>query len=952
MAKFLSACILMICVFTLHLQAQELCKLVNPMVGTGGTGHTYPGASLPFGMMQLSPDTRIDNSWEGCSGYAHSDSIIYGFSHTHLSGTGCSDYGDILLMPTDKKIIPTAKNYSSTFNHSTEFASPGYYKVFLEKPKVKVELSASARTGIHKYTFQKKEAQYIVLDLQHRDEVLDSELEIVYPNALKGYRYSKAWAANQKIYFYITFSKPFTDIEIYDTDTLNKHPYARSKNLKALLQFDNSNEVIITTCGISGVSEEGAMLNAEKEIPNFNFEETKKQAAATWEAALAKIKIEGGTKEQQTNFYTALYHSFLSPNIYNDVNNKYRGRDDKIHTTNGTFDYYTVFSLWDTYRALHPLLNILEPKRTNDFIQTFIKQYEQGGRLPIWELSANETNCMIGYHVVSVMADAYKKGIHNYDLKKALEAMLSIANEKSEGLESLKKNGYVSADDDAESVSKTLEYAYDDYCIYNYCDAVLTDIKNNAMHTANYTSDTIFIHDLEQAKLDFGNRSKNWQNVYDPTTGFMRARANATLVEPFNPYMVDNNFTEANSWQYSFSITQDLPDYTNLIIGKDSLEKKLDNLFSAKVKTEGREQADITGLIGQYAHGNEPSHHIAYLYNYTNHPNKTTEKVHYILNNFYKNQPDGLIGNEDCGQMSAWYVLSALGFYPVDITNNFEFAKPIFDRAILQNGMNKIIMQKDKNGIASFSDNKLIQNNKRTTFAHNPYVLPTPVLEAEAQIIKDSLLIAMHCLPKTAKIFYTINNAEPKMYVKPFFLKDKCSLQFYSAIDSMRSVEQEAFFYKLPTDITIATKSKYNTQYSGGSPEALIDGLHGGTNWRKGKWQGFQSQDFETVLTLQEAKNIESIQCSFLQDQKSWIFFPTSVTYYTSLDGKKWNQLPEMEVTVPRQDERNEILNLNKKVNTKAKYIKIYAKNYGKLPAWHPGAGGDAFIFIDEIEVR
>jgi predicted alpha-1,2-mannosidase len=933
--------------------AQQLCDLVNPMVGTGGTGHTFPGASMPFGMVQLSPDTRIDNSWEGCSGYAYTDSIIYGFTHTHLSGTGCSDYGDILLMPTNKKIIPNAKNYASTFNHNLEKATPGNYSVFLNKPKIQVELAASTRAGIHKYTYQKKDEQFLVLDLQHRDEVIESELEIVYPNAVKGYRFSKAWATNQKVFFYITFNKPFSEIFIYDNDTLNKHPYVKSKNLKALFNFSNVNDILITTCGISGVSAEGAMLNAEKEIPNFNFNAASKKATETWELALNKIKINDGTSTQKNNFYTALYHSMLSPNMYSDVNNKYRGRDDKIHSTDGKFDYYTVFSLWDTYRALHPLLNIIEPKRTNDFVQTFIKQFEQGGRLPIWELSSNETNCMIGYHVASVITDAYKKGIKNYDIKKALEAMISIANENTEGLNSYKKNGYVSADDDAESVSKTLEYAYDDYCISNFCDAVLHDINDNDTSLLKYKNDTLFLTQLNETKNAFAIRANNWQNIYDPTTGFMRARANSTLVEPFSAYMVDNNFTEANSWQYSFSITQSIAEYIKMIGGKDNFEKKLDDLFNAKSQTEGRDQADITGLIGQYAHGNEPSHHIAYLYKYTNHPEKANEKVAFILNNFYKNEPDGLIGNEDCGQMSAWYVLSAMGIYPIDITNSFVSIPPQFKYANIKNGAKQIEMQIDKNGLAICNDNSIkIDNN--INLISKPIInnlLPTPFLETASQVMIDSLLITMHSYPKNAKIFYTINNTNPRMYVGSFYIHEKCSIQFYSALDTLRSADQQSYFYKLPKDIKISTKSIYNKQYNGGNDNALIDGLHGSTNWRKGKWQGFQAQDFETIITLANPKKIKSISAIFLQDQRSWIFFPTTVTYATSMDGKIWNTLNPIDVTVPRQDAYNEILPLPAIVNDTIKYIKIVAKNYGKLPSWHPGAGGDAFIFIDEVEI-
>lgn len=450
--------------FSLIVNAQkQLSQYVHPFIGTGGHGHTFPGAIVPFGMMQLSPDTRLDG-WDGCSGYHYSDSVIYGFSHTHLSGTGCSDYGDILLMPVVQTIPLDHYQYASVFSHKKEKARPGYYQVFLETPKINAELTATARCGMHRYTFPKNVTPSIVLDLKHRDEVLDSKLEVLDSFTLRGYRFSKAWARNQKVFFEIKFSKAIQQMDRLNTSSFV--PFNTSgKSIITQIHFRNDGKPLLVKVAISAVDENGAHRNMQAEMLDWNFEKYRRQANETWNKELSKIEVKGGTKDQQTVFYTALYHCMTAPNIYSDVDGRYRGRDDKIHTTEGKFDYYTVFSLWDTYRAEHPLLTIIDPKRTNDIINTFIKEYEQGGLLPVWELSSNETYCMIGYHAIPVIWDAYSKGIRNYDAEQAFEAMKHSAMTNYFGLGSYKKYGYVRSEDDYESVSKTLEYAYDDWCI-------------------------------------------------------------------------------------------------------------------------------------------------------------------------------------------------------------------------------------------------------------------------------------------------------------------------------------------------------------------------------------------------------------------------------------------------------------------------------------------------------
>ena len=623
---------------------------VNPFIGTGGHGHNFPGPTVPFGMVQLSPDTRLEG-WDGCSGYHFTDSVVYGFSHTHLSGTGCSDYGDILFMPTTGVVkydngykSGVGNGYSSRFSKSTEKASPGYYSVMLSDYKVKVELSATCRVGFHKYTFPASKQSNIIVDLLHRDEVIDSKLRIVSPTEIEGFRRSKEWADDQHVYFVARFSKPFTKAGLALDEKIQEGVSELSgKNVKAAFTFTTTNnEVIYVKVGISGVSIEGARKNLDAEIQGWDFQKTVQDARNLWSKELSKIEVEGGSKKQLSAFYTALYHTMIQPNVYMDVDGQYRGRDLKIHKADN-FTNYTVFSLWDTYRACHPLYALIDQKRTNDFINTFLVQYEQGGLLPVWELSGNETNCMIGYHSIPVIVDAYMKGIRGYDADKIFDAMKASAESDQFGLSAYKKYGYIPSGAEKEDVSRTLEYAYDDWCI------------------------SLFAKDLGR-KADYERyikRAQYYKNVFDPSTGYMRAKRNGSFISPFDPFEVNGHYTEANSWQYSFAVQQDITGLLNLQGGKDKFAAKLDALFSAKEETTGKVQSDISGLIGQYAHGNEPSHHMAYLYNYAEQAWKTQEKINFIQNNFYTDQPDGLIGNEDCGQMSAWLVMSAMGFYSV-----------------------------------------------------------------------------------------------------------------------------------------------------------------------------------------------------------------------------------------------------------------------------------------------
>ncbi|NHM03521.1 GH92 family glycosyl hydrolase [Flavobacterium celericrescens] len=924
-------------------QAQDLAKHVNPFIGTGGHGHTFPGATVPYGMVQLSPDTRIDGSWDGCGGYHYSDNVIYGFSHTHLNGTGVSDYGDIMLMPTMGEPSFDNKVYSSTFSHANEKASAGFYSVKLDKHNIDVRLTASTRVGFHEYTFNKAGQANIILDLNHRDKLLEGEIHIINSRTIEISRRSEAWARDQYVYARIEFNVPLKLTKVKSNGdymhSLSDEYSGGTESAISLSKQVKKGEKILVKVSLSPTSYEGAKLNSS-EIKHWDFDKVHKAAIALWNKELSKIEVTSEDKNKLAIFYTALYHTMMQPNIAQDLDGKYRGRDNKIHVAEG-FDYYTVFSLWDTFRGAHPLYTLIDKKRTADYINTFIKQYEQGGRLPVWELASNETDCMIGYHSVSVIADAMAKGITGFDYEKAFEASKASAMRDVLGLDAYKKNGFISIDDEHESVSKTLEYAYDDWCI-----AQMAQILNK-----------------KEDYQYFMKRSQNWKNIFDWETGFMRPKKNGGWDKPFDPREVNNNFTEGNSWQYSFFVPQDIEGMIQAYGGKEKFEAKLDEMFNSESKTTGREQVDVTGLIGQYAHGNEPSHHMAYLYDYVGKPEKTNAKVKYILDNFYTNTPDGLIGNEDCGQMSAWYVLSSMGIYNVTPGNrNFSWTviKPFFDeiKVKLENGSDDVINKKEiivDNSSFGFEVNYL-----RSSKEYN-LIIPVPVIQAESKAFKDNLKIELKSQNLNDVIFYSTNDTTSKLddrifikYTKPFVIDLTTNVFAYIEKNGQKSNTISATFFKKPNNYSINIKSVYNPQYHAGGPEGLLDGILGTENWRKGDWQGYQSQDFEAVVDLKEVKSVNEISARFLQDQRSWILMPTKVDYYISEDNVNFTFFGSVNNTLNPKLEENTILNFtsNETKDKKARYVKVIAKNFGKLPEWHQGAGGDAFIFVDEITIK
>lgn len=643
--------------------------LVNPFIGTDYTGNTYPGAQAPFGMVQLSPDNGLPG-WDRIAGYFYPDSTIAGFSHTHLSGTGAGDLYDISFMPVTLpyKEAEAPLGIYSKFSHNDEKASAGYYQVRLTDYNINVELTATERCGIQQYTFPKAEAA-IFLNLKKAmnwDFTQNSYIEVLDSVTVRGYRFSDGWARNQRIYFHTRFSKPFTRTEL-DTTAIFKDEKQIGTAYIARFDFTTKeNEQILVCTGISGVSMEGAAQNLKTEVPENNFQKYLASTQNKWNKELGKIEIETTDKDARTNFYTALYHSMIAPTIYDDVDGSYFGPDRKVHQTNGWTNYST-FSLWDTYRASHPLFTYTAPNRVNDMVKSFIAFYEQNGRLPVWNFYASETDMMIGYHSVPVIVDAYLKGIGDFDPEKALAACVATANiDNYRGIGEYKKLGYVPSNLEdlynAEnwSLSKTLEYAFDDYCIAEMA---------NKMGKKDVAD-------------EFYKRSQNYKNIYNPATTFMQPRDDkGNFVKGFNPDDYTHYITESNGWQYFWSVQHDIDGLIALTGGKEPFTQKLDSMFTYDPTDQSELPIFSTGMIGQYAHGNEPSHHVIYLYNAVNQPWKTQEYVAKVMHELYLNTPAGLCGNEDCGQMSAWYIFSAMGFYPVNpISGHYEIGTPLFSK--------------------------------------------------------------------------------------------------------------------------------------------------------------------------------------------------------------------------------------------------------------------------------
>lgn len=935
---------------------------VNPFIGTGGHGHTFPGAAYPFGMMQLSPDTRLEG-WDGCSGYHYSDSLIYGFSHTHLSGTGVPDYCDVLFMPgygafqfnngKDGK-----EGYRSAFNKTSEHAQPGYYAVFLDKYQIQVELTVGKRTGIHHYQYPSSKGQWLLVDLKHRDPLIAAGFTKYQQNELGGYRISKAWADEQYVYFRTKFNKNIKEIKFSED------------SLKIILFFeDNGSRDLYAQIGISAVDANGANKNLDSEFSKFNFKKLWKATEKRWNDMLSRIQIEDENKTEKIIFYTALYHNLIHPSLFQDVDGRYRGMDLKIHFTTDE-DHFTVFSLWDTYRSTHPLYQLVYPEYNSKFIRTFLRQYQECGHLPVWELAGNETWCMIGNHSIPVIANAFHHRQLDFDTILAKEAITkTILNGTNTGMKFMRK-GFISANDESESVSKTIENSVD----------------FAAAHSIGCLSGTPYHPDA-------------YKNLYNPQSGFFQSKLNNKFMEPFNPKEVNHHYTEANAYQYLFGAHHDIPGLMSLFILKrknqsyeEMFRQRLDSLFMTESDMSGRLLPDVTGLIGQYAHGNEPSHHMAYLYDVAA-PFQAQQMIQKIKHGFYKDAPDGLIGNEDCGQMSSWFVFSALGFYPVNpFDAHYYLGYPSFRKAIIQvPGKKPITIQTIQNGEAKqvngfkingkkenlrFQINSgdqlefLIGNSnispgnfKEIVSDSSGYVIK-PYVKKGDRVFNDSTVVILASIQKLP-IEYTYDTTSKKVYFfnDSLVIKENTNLFFRHRQMNNKNEWLMSSFTPKPKGMKLHLYTPYAAHYTGGGADALIDGLTGSEDYKDGLWQGYQGKDLTLTIELDQPKMVNHMGIRFIQDQPSWIMMPEEVTFWGSLDSLNFEKLNSVQNTTPKETEEKVIQEFSfdfnssgigaEKSNSKAvRFIKIQAKNPGKLPSWHRGAGGDSWLFTDEIILR
>ncbi|BDD12710.1 alpha-1 2-mannosidase (plasmid) [Fulvitalea axinellae] len=660
---------------------------VDPFVGTGSYGHTYPGASVAHGMVQLSPDNGY-SGWDRISGYHYSDTLIGSFSHTHFTGTGVGDLYDVAFMPAVAPFKVAAKinpkkygemtGFYSAFSHDDESATPGYYKVLLRDYGITVELTATQRAGLQKYTFPESKDARVSLDVNRAmnwDGTTDAEIRVVNDRRVEGYRKSSGWASDQRIYFVSEFSKPFKKHEA------KQFAYGKEKtkrNARAEFFFETEKgETILVRTGISSVSVENARLNLESEMPDFDFDKYRTAAHDDWKEKLSKVTVSGGKKEDKTSFYTAIYQSMLAPTLFSDVNGQYKGVDGETKTTKSK--RYDTFSLWDTFRAAHPLYTITEPENVTDMVNSMLDHFDEAGRLPVWSFAGNETDCMIGYHSVPVIVDAYLKGIKGIDGERAFKAMKTTAMMDRKGLETLKSLGYVAQDDEKESVSLTLEYAFDDWCI-----AQMAKVLGHEKDYAYFTK-----------------RANAYRNLYDKETGFMRGRnKDGKWAKGWSPLDYHTGqYIEGNAWQYSWFVPHDPKGHADLMGGYDNYVKKLDAFFHTEhPEPEGGWPVWISGLKGIYVHGNEPGHHAAYLYAYAKAPWKGQKILREIMTELHTAKPDGICGNEDCGQMSAWYAFSAMGFYPANPTGGiYAIGTPIFEKSEIKVAGDKTFTVKAEN---------------------------------------------------------------------------------------------------------------------------------------------------------------------------------------------------------------------------------------------------------------
>lgn len=932
---------------------------VDPFIGTGGEGWSegrcFPGATVPYGMVQLSPEVR-DDWWTGY--YRYDQPTIKGFSHTHLSGAGISEGADITLAPTTGEVLFTPgdvktpeSGYRSRYSKETEQARPGYYTVVLDDYGIRAELTATTRTGMHRYTFPETTEANIIVDLRYGvagDWVVDSWIKILDDRTIGGFRRTNRWADDQFQYFAAQFSEPFDSVAVISDSIIDWNLRdAQGHNIQAAIRYNTTERPeIIAKVALSSVSLEGALLNLNKENPGWDFDKISHMAEAQWEKELSKVEIEGDEEYKKT-FYTALYHTMMGPTVYSDVDGSHRGHDRQVHEVENR-DYYTLFSLWDTYRTLHPLMTILQPERTAEVINSFLDIYEQGGMLPIWEVYACETYCMMGYHAVSVIADAYVKGIRGFDEKKALEACRSIAEQQDLSLNYYTELGYIPSNRTRWSVSKSLEYAYDDYCIAMFAKEM---------------------GDAETYDL-YIKRAQSYKNVFNPETGFFMGRNSDGKWKPnFNPRGWSDDYCEAGAYQYKFYVPHDVHTLIDLFGSRETFTAALDTLFAR----------------GEYQHDNEPSHHMPFLYNYAGAPWKTQERVHRILTEKYNNTPEGLCGNDDVGQMSAWYVMSALGIYPVcPGTPEYALTAPLFDRATIRVGKRKTFVIEAKNrgkgnkyiqsvtlngkpyhksylthadimkgGVISFE----LSDTPNTEWAIRVEDCPPsrisetatamPVVVVENNDVIGPKRISLECVTPGSDIYYTLDGSDPTTasprYEKPIDITETAvvkaqgtaSGQSNSLVSNTTVRIRKSEYPKIIENLPV---TKHHELTADGGSLNLIDGLRGTLEAYSGYWVYFEGDNqLDVTVDLGSYDAIGWISVGFLHMPNFNIFLPKKVEYLVSEDGRTFTSVGEYSYTLdPSKDVQARVQRYNNElVYTKARYVRIKAEKTGACPPWH-----------------
>ena len=980
----------------------EPADWVDPFIGTDGHGHVFPGATTPFGLVQLSPDTDTQG-WDWCSGYHASDSTIIGFSHTHLSGTGGADLGDILFMPGSGtlRFEPGSKQdpdggYRSRFDHANETASAGYYSVYLDDPHVRAELTAAPHTGVHRYTFDDTTGRHILIDLRHgiQDNVHSAAFRQVDDRTVEGWRRSNGWAADHTVYFRAEFSEPIRGIEARIDGRDTTATEGEGKRVVLAVFPDGAARTIEVKVGISTVDSDGAAANLAAEASGRTFDELTEAARADWNRELGKIRVAGGSDDDKKIFYTALYHSFIAPVLFSDVDGRYRGADRQIHAgdTTAAGANYSIFSTWDTFRALHPLLSFVQPEVNGAVARSMLRYYEQTGRLPVWDLHMNENNCMIGYHSVPIITDAYFKGQLPDSLGAlALEAMVhSAMQNRYGGLPYYRALGYLPADRENNSVSKAVEYAYDDWCI-----------AQMARRLGNDSLYRVFIR-----------RAQFYKNHLDPADGFLKGRyATGRFRTPFDPSDISilgqGDYTEGNAWHYRFFVPQDVNTHIGLLGGDSAYVAAIDAMFSAPSTTNDH-SPDVSGLIGQYAHGNEPSHQVAYLYSYAGAPERTQERVAEIKRTMYTTARDGLCGNEDCGQMSAWYVFSAMGFYPVTPGSGvYVLGTPTFGRVEIDlasgrsfvveakgldaKGKNIYIGSAEWNGepyTKSYITDEMIAGGGKLTlhmvaaptgsFGVDPADRPVAAIPAEdartseellsevvfepyvedtVRVFDGSLTLVPECLAaQPRKIVYTLNGtapsaASPAVPEGGITLTGDAVLKLRTVVPDgrMSRVHSDRFYRSVLHGAAVTLEEEPSAPYVNGGAAALTDFALGGDSYARPQWIGFNGKDAAGVIDMGQVRTLNQVGFHVLNTPGSWIVLPRGAVFEFSADGVNYGR----RVAVPVPDFRavgQGAHGFGAAVpgGVQARYIRFRIEN-GPLPEGHIGQGNPAWIFIDEI---